>query len=157
MEGSAMTIPGAAHTASAQQHQQQLVDQQLQVLGLPQLPFDKREIDAQIAREREDHAAYIYEFRTRVCEAYLNGNCPNDSYTCFQTHARLPRRRSDTERRFAGARFAAGSSCLLTQAYALLLYSKPILQHGRFNYIPTRWQVHTHNERGARNGVGIEC
>ena len=92
----------------AQQQQQQLNDEKLAALGLPSQPFDARELDAQIAREREDHAAYIYNFRVQVCQGWLDGNCPYDAYTCFQTHARLPRRR------------------------------KPILQHGRFNYIPTR-------------------
>jgi hypothetical protein len=93
MDGTLLPLSAMAYTASAQLAQQQQFDDQLRVLGLPSLPFDKREIDAQVAREREDHAAYIYEFRTRVCEAYLNGNCPSDAYTCFQTHARLPRRR----------------------------------------------------------------
>jgi hypothetical protein len=92
----------------AQQQQQQLIDEKLASLGLPSQPFDARELDAQIARERDDHAAYIYNFRVQVCQGFLDGTCPYDSYTCFQTHARLPRRR------------------------------KPILQHGRFNYIPTR-------------------
>lgn len=96
------------HQYHSQQQQQPSVDDQLVALGLPSHPFDARELDAQIARERDDHAAYIYNFRVQVCQAYLEGTCPYDAYSCFQTHARLPRRR------------------------------KPILQHGRFNYIPTR-------------------
>jgi hypothetical protein len=70
------------------------IDAQLQMLHLPLEPFDPREIDEQIARERSDHAEYIYNFRVHVCPAYMEGNCPNDAYSCFQTHARLPRRRS---------------------------------------------------------------
>ena len=87
---------------------QQAFEEQLQLLGLPSQPFDAREMDAQICRERPEHAEYIYNFRVTVCQAWLEGACPNDAYTCMQTHARLPRRR------------------------------RPILQHGRFNYIPTR-------------------
>jgi hypothetical protein len=115
----------AAHSASAVSQSQQQFDEQLHALGLPLLPFDKREIDAQIARERPDHASYIYGFRVHVCEEFLQGRCPNDAYTCFQTHARLPRRR------------------------------KPILQHGRFNYIPTRCR-YIIEEKECPQGVHCE-
>lgn len=68
---------------AAQQQQQQLNDEKLAALGLPTQPFDARELDAQIARERDDHAAYIYNFRVQVCQGWLDGNCPYDAYTCL--------------------------------------------------------------------------
>jgi len=58
-------------------------DELIASLGLPSQPLDARELDAQIEREKEEHAAYIYNFRTQVCQAYLMNACPYDAYTCF--------------------------------------------------------------------------
>lgn len=58
--------------------------------------------------EKDDHRKYMYGFRVQTCKAFLESKCVNDSYTCFDAHSRLPRRR------------------------------KPQLIHGRYNYIPTR-------------------
>jgi hypothetical protein len=77
-------------------------------LDLPPQPLDPKEMDKEITKEKFDHAMYIYGFRVATCQLFLEGSCPNDAYTCFHAHSRIPRRR------------------------------KPILQHGRFNYIPTR-------------------
>jgi hypothetical protein len=61
-----------------------------------------------LEHEKQDHSRYMYGFRVQTCQSFLEGACPFDSYTCFNAHSRVPRRR------------------------------KPQLQHGRFNYIPTR-------------------
>lgn len=58
--------------------------------------------------ELPDHRLYMYGFRVQTCKLFLEGKCPLDSYTCFDAHSRIPRRR------------------------------KPQLHNGRFNYIPTR-------------------
>lgn len=59
-------------------------------------------------QEKEEHLRYMNGFRVQTCKLFLEGKCPFDSYTCFDAHSRIPRRR------------------------------KPQLLHGRFNYIPTR-------------------
>ena len=74
---------------------------------IPQQPFDVPS-DRDFLHEQARHAMYMCAFRTSVCPLYRTGNCPNDAYTCFYAHSKLPRRRS------------------------------PILHHGRYNYIPTR-------------------
>ena len=74
---------------------------------IPQLPFDVPS-DRDFLHEQPSHALYMFAFRTSVCPLYRAGSCPNDAYSCFYAHAKLPRRRS------------------------------PLLHHGRYNYIPTR-------------------
>ena len=78
--------------------------------GLPPLPSLPFDVpsDLDLLRERPEHASYMFSFRTSVCPLYLTSSCPHDAYTCFLAHSKTPRRR------------------------------KPLLQHGRFNYIPTR-------------------
>ena len=75
---------------------------------VPQQPLDVPS-DRDFLHEQPTHSFYMFAFRTSVCPLYRSGNnCPNDAYTCFYAHSKLPRRRS------------------------------PILHHGRYNYIPTR-------------------
>ena len=78
------------------------------LVGIILPAYEQQHVDTDILNELPDHAMYIYGFRVSVCSAHLHNECPHDSYTCFNAHSRLPRRR------------------------------KPQLQHGRFNYIPTR-------------------
>src|SRR5690606_5798467 len=78
------------------------------MLSAPAVPTLHQDPTQREPEEKEQHRRYMYGFRVRVCKAYLESRCPNDAYTCFDTHARVPSRR------------------------------KPQLQHGRFNYIPTR-------------------
>ena len=79
-------------------------------LGLPPLPALPFDVSsgAELAHERPEHAVYMLSFRTAVCPMYLAGACPHNAHSCFLSHSALPRRR------------------------------KPLLQHGRFSYIPTR-------------------
>jgi uncharacterized protein YlaI len=86
----------------------QLNKEAAELMLLPHYPLDDNELSKQYAFEKPAHAVYLFGFRTLVCQAWLENNCIHDAYTCFHAHARVPRRR------------------------------KPLLQHGRFNYIPTR-------------------
>jgi hypothetical protein len=59
-------------------------------------------------RETAEHARYIQRFRVHLCVKFSQGACSPDDFQCFDAHGGRNRRR------------------------------KPFLQHGRFNYIPTR-------------------
>eukprot|EP00808_Paulinella_micropora_P005242 g4755.t1 len=72
-------------------------------------PFAPSEMEPLLQWETAEHARYIYGFRVNACELAKQNRCPHeDMYSCFDVHPRMARRR------------------------------KPNLQHGRFNYIPTR-------------------
>eukprot|EP00457_Paulinella_chromatophora_P000161 gb/GEZN01000161.1/.p1 GENE.gb/GEZN01000161.1/~~gb/GEZN01000161.1/.p1 ORF type:complete len:1189 (+),score=109.77 gb/GEZN01000161.1/:34-3600(+) len=72
-------------------------------------PFAPSEMEPLFQLETPEHARYIYGFRVNECQLAKQNRCPHeDMYSCFDVHSRMPRRR------------------------------KPNLQHGRFNYIPTR-------------------
>ena len=58
--------------------------------------------------EKSHHTWYIKKFRVHKCSLYAQGTCPHGDFQCFDAHSDRNRRR------------------------------KPVLQHGRFNYIPTR-------------------
>lgn len=70
--------------------------------------YNSADVLAMMEGEKYEHQLYIYGYKVATCKDWLEGKCPKDESNCFDSHCKPPLRR------------------------------KPHLQHGRFNYIPTR-------------------